>query len=238
VDNSSTITDTYSLDAFGAEFASPTGSTPNPYRFVGASGYLTDPSGLQQLGARFYWPELGRFLQQDPIGDGMNWYAYAGNNPASWVDPEGLVYDGVDVGMAVWDVGTAIRCPTWKNVGFAAISVVTAALPVVPNVVGYARHGSRLGKYAIKGADEVLEMHHLLPQAKRFGNQWKRAGLKIDDYTIPLPKGTHRLKAYDGIHTGPNSWNKRWDDFFKKYPNAGREQILNHMNKLRKEFGV
>ncbi|MBN1459093.1 MAG: hypothetical protein JXA57_06125 [Armatimonadetes bacterium] len=34
-----------------------------------------DPSGLQQLGARFYWPELGRFVQQDPIGDGMNWYA-------------------------------------------------------------------------------------------------------------------------------------------------------------------
>ena len=51
---------------------------------------MTDPSGMQQLGARFYWPELGRFIQQDPIGDGMNWYAYAGNNPVVWVDPEGL----------------------------------------------------------------------------------------------------------------------------------------------------
>jgi RHS repeat-associated protein len=90
VDDTATVTDTYSLDAFGAEFAAATGSTPNPYRYVGASGYITDPSGLQQLGARFYWPELGRFLQQDPIGDGMNWYAYAGNNPVVWIDPEGL----------------------------------------------------------------------------------------------------------------------------------------------------
>jgi RHS repeat-associated protein len=62
----------------------------NSMRYGAAWGYLTDPSGLQQLGARFYWPELGRFLRQDPIGDGMNWYAYAGNNPVVYVDPHGL----------------------------------------------------------------------------------------------------------------------------------------------------
>jgi len=27
---------------------------PNPYRFGGVWGYMTDPSGLVQLGARFY----------------------------------------------------------------------------------------------------------------------------------------------------------------------------------------
>jgi len=51
---------------------------------------MTDPSGLLQLGHRFYWPEIGRFIQQDPIGSGVNWYAYAGNNPVVWIDPEGL----------------------------------------------------------------------------------------------------------------------------------------------------
>jgi hypothetical protein len=39
---------------------------------------------------------VGRFIQQDPAGDGMNWYAYAGNNPVAWVDPEGLAYDWLD----------------------------------------------------------------------------------------------------------------------------------------------
>ncbi|MER3461616.1 MAG: hypothetical protein C4342_00865, partial [Armatimonadota bacterium] len=32
----------------------------------------------------------GRFLTRDPIGDGRNWYGYAGNNPPNRVDPLGL----------------------------------------------------------------------------------------------------------------------------------------------------
>ncbi len=55
-----------------------------------AWGYRTDPSGLVQLGARYYWPELGRFIQQDPIRDGINWYTYAENNPLTYIDPSGL----------------------------------------------------------------------------------------------------------------------------------------------------
>jgi uncharacterized protein RhaS with RHS repeats len=42
---------------------------------------------------RWYDPQTGRFLSQDPIGlaGGVNLYAYAGNNPASYSDPFGLM---------------------------------------------------------------------------------------------------------------------------------------------------
>ena len=85
------MTDTYELDTFGRSVSS-SGSTPNPYPPAagGAWGYLTDPSGMLQLGARYYWPEVGRFISQDPIGDGVNWYAYASGNPVAFIDPEGL----------------------------------------------------------------------------------------------------------------------------------------------------
>ena len=36
---------------------------------------------------RCYDPYIGRFTQQDPIGDGVNWYAYVANNPLRFVDP-------------------------------------------------------------------------------------------------------------------------------------------------------
>ena len=38
----------------------------------------------------YYDPYIGRFTQRDPIGDGVNWYAYVANNPLAFVDPTGL----------------------------------------------------------------------------------------------------------------------------------------------------
>ena len=68
----------------------------NFYRYGGAWGYITDTpgAGLIQLGARFYWPAIGRFVQQDPAKQGMNWYAYAGDDPVTGIDPSGLANGG------------------------------------------------------------------------------------------------------------------------------------------------
>jgi RHS repeat-associated protein len=48
--------------------------------------------GLYDLRNRFYSPDIGRFLQPDPIGfrGGNNLYRYCGNNPVTRWDPLGL----------------------------------------------------------------------------------------------------------------------------------------------------
>jgi RHS repeat-associated protein len=51
---------------------------------------LTDAFNLR---AREYYPEYGRFMQEDPIGNqggSLNWYLYVANNPINFIDPEGF----------------------------------------------------------------------------------------------------------------------------------------------------
>jgi hypothetical protein len=42
--------------------------------------------------ARYYRPDLGRFISKDPMGivDGTNEFIYVQNNPVNWVDPLGF----------------------------------------------------------------------------------------------------------------------------------------------------
>jgi len=112
VDASAAITDSYTLDAFGRQL-SASGTTQNAYRFGAAWGYLTGPSGLLQLGARVYWPELGRFVQQDPLRVRWNRYAHARSNPVTRVDPPGLAdifvgFEGEASGVYGLDLGLGV----------------------------------------------------------------------------------------------------------------------------------
>jgi RHS repeat-associated protein len=90
LDASGTATDWYELDTFGRQVSS-SGATPNPYRFGAAWGYITDPSGFLQLGQRFYWPEVGRFAERDPLerDDRQFSYAYANDRPVVGMDADG-----------------------------------------------------------------------------------------------------------------------------------------------------
>ena len=66
----------------------------NPYRYRGY--YYDTETGLYYLKSRYYDPEVCRFITIDDIAyldpetvNGLNLYAYCGNNPAMNVDPEG-----------------------------------------------------------------------------------------------------------------------------------------------------
>ena len=73
----------------------PTAGLPNGVeinlRFPGQ--YYDVHSGLYYNHNRYYNPELGRYMEPDPIGlaGGLNPYAYVGNDPVNKVDPSGLI---------------------------------------------------------------------------------------------------------------------------------------------------
>jgi RHS repeat-associated protein len=74
-----------------SEFGVPTTSVPPKYSWLGADEIPTElPSGVSNLGARSYVPQLGRFLQPDPIpGGSANAYGYTFGDPVNASDPSG-----------------------------------------------------------------------------------------------------------------------------------------------------
>ncbi|MBP1167890.1 RHS repeat-associated protein [Chryseobacterium sp. PvR013] len=57
-------------------------------------GYLGNElqeTGMYDMNARFYMPDLGRFMQHDPLSAlSLDPYGYAFNNPVNFVDPTGM----------------------------------------------------------------------------------------------------------------------------------------------------
>jgi RHS repeat-associated protein len=74
---------------------SPFGETPqstgesNPFQYAGREN---DGTGVYYNRARYYVPEWGRFMSEDPLGfaGGLNRYTYADNNPLAATDPLGF----------------------------------------------------------------------------------------------------------------------------------------------------
>jgi RHS repeat-associated protein len=88
-DSLANLASTNTYDSFGKLTAS-TGSLINPYRFAGRE--LDSESGSYFNRARYYSPDVGRFLSEDPIrfSGGINFYAYAVNRPTLLADAFGL----------------------------------------------------------------------------------------------------------------------------------------------------
>ena len=104
----------------------------NPFRYRGY--YYDTETGLYYLNSRYYDPSIGRFINADDISyiqptdiNGLNLYAYCGNNPVMYTDPDGKSWSSFwnSVGNWFknnwqWFVGGAII------IGSAVLTVVTA----------------------------------------------------------------------------------------------------------------
>ncbi|CAM4132194.1 hypothetical protein F901_03000 [Acinetobacter dispersus] len=107
----------WSWDSTAFGVGQPQGNITFNLRFPGQ--YYDAYSQLFYNHNRYYNPELGRYMEADPIGleGGLNPYAYAGSNPVMNVDPSGLDFTTGFGGMLFetynWATGNGFD---WQNV--------------------------------------------------------------------------------------------------------------------------
>lgn len=137
---------------------------------IGYAGHeYVQESSLSYMGARWYNPELGRFMAPDPVmfvtsnSLSFNRYLYSNNSPYTFYDPDGEFLDlAIDLVSISIGVGSAIKNFSQGNikeglmdVGGVAVDGVAAAIPFVPGGVGIARNAAKFADDALAGAGQL-----------------------------------------------------------------------------------
>ena len=117
-DASGDIAESYAYDAWGNVLAVydasgspiPASALGNRYLFQGRE--YSWASGLYHFRARWYDPQTGRWLSNDPIGisGGLNQYVFCGNDPVNKLDVFGCLWESVEQAIRA-GLGNVFKLP-------------------------------------------------------------------------------------------------------------------------------
>ena len=115
-DASGNYVNQYRYEPFGDLLVPAIEGIDNPFGFVGQFGVMAEDNGMEFMRARYYSPDDGRFVSEDPIrhSGGLNLYSYTGNHPTGLIDPSGtaavlaIPLIGVVGAAAIFNVLTAV----------------------------------------------------------------------------------------------------------------------------------
>jgi RHS repeat-associated protein len=114
VDTGANVVESYDYYPFGAEQRSRVNANQNAgLRFTGKELDKESHLGLYYFGARYYDPEVGRFIGVDPLAEeypGWSPYVYCLNNPLKNIDP-----DGREVVLGSWLERTVNKVTGYKT---------------------------------------------------------------------------------------------------------------------------
>nr|WP_221435284.1 RHS repeat-associated core domain-containing protein [Thalassotalea piscium] len=145
-------------------YGEPINQSASRFRYTGQ--ILLPGTELYYYKARIYHPKLGRFMQTDPIGykDGMNWYAYVGNDPVNMADPTGeFGIFGALIGGAFGAVSSiAVQAFTGdKKINWSTVGAATLTGAAVGATGGLA--GAAVAKIGLQGAEAAATV--LIPSS-------------------------------------------------------------------------
>ena len=185
----------YTYDAWGnhsitATEGNETIANLNPFRYRGY--YYDVETELYFLKTRYYDPEIGRFITIDDISyldpdsiNGLNLYAYCGNNPVMCVDPSGtFAFSTFLIGLAIsslvtWVAGEVFGHQLVGGIGSAigGWSAITTGI----SLLAYGPVGWVIGGIAIIAGTASMAFGTAEVQEHFTGNNWIKDTLGWND---------------------------------------------------------
>ncbi len=120
-------------------FGESAGSSLTRYGFTGRERDAA--TGLLHYRARWYDPQQGRFISEDPLGfeGGLNLYRYASNDPVNFIDPFGM-----QDGPANQNSGfLSLQRSYWQGVGRGVVNGVVGTVQTAAGLVTQPRETVR-----------------------------------------------------------------------------------------------
>jgi len=141
-DAAGAVTDAYQYGPFG-ELLSATGATPNPFKYNGRDGVMTEANGLYYMRARYYTPDAKRFINRDVLLGNiqqaltLNRFAYVNGNPVGFVDPSGNFFATAAKVAAVYVTYSAVQAlRQWATRRIQGTSGPNLLQSFIDNLVG------------------------------------------------------------------------------------------------------
>ncbi|MDY6903120.1 MAG: RHS repeat-associated core domain-containing protein [Thermodesulfobacteriota bacterium] len=234
-------------DSFGSAQVTESGITNN-LRLPGM--YYDAETGLCYNYNRYYDPSTGRYLTTDPLGFGLNLYAYCYNNPHGFVDPLGLcpapklrkflhtgfAFAGMLPGLGVipdlLDAGLYLLEGDLTNAGIAGL----AAIPLAGQIVRGGKYGAKYWDEGVdigrKVDDVVIDRICKVPASKRTNfNQYETLSEQAISGTS---RSSHRASANKNLMNQmkqspdvANAMNKELGTDVIKHMKSGKGQLKN-----------
>lgn len=186
----------YLYDAFGVETKIHE-QLQNHIRYMGQQyDELTEQYYLR---ARYYNPVLGRFMQEDSYqGDGLNLYAYCGNNPVVYYDPSGYAMTPQQAGKGC---GANGNIADEGNDGVNGTKKLSEMTDAELQELGYKRHSDgsirdQQGHFA--GNSGIVPG---TPGVDAVENYLKEEGYTINGREISVRNSDDQLRRYDIVVT-------------------------------------